>query len=198
MGTPEAELKQQEGLAVFHHAAEEIRFFKRQQWLVTNYALAAYAVLVAAPELLGDPQDVAAWLYAAANWTCAAVVVIAAIGAWYVLCSLDQSHDKELNRMDAARWNLPLVQEIHARFMFKPGIRSPRPGRLMWLLGAVLASGAFLAFSISYLRIPQNVDWLAAGMTVPRTQQSSDPTAPKAAQSWAKVFTYHCQIDEEG
>ena len=36
---------EEQALAAFNHAAEELRFFKVQQWHVTNYALLAYVAL---------------------------------------------------------------------------------------------------------------------------------------------------------
>ena len=49
---PTFDPSQEQALAVFSHAAEEIRFFKGQQWNVTNYTLAAYAALVATASLV--------------------------------------------------------------------------------------------------------------------------------------------------
>jgi hypothetical protein len=41
---------EQQALTTVNYAAEELRFFKGQQWHVTNYALIAYAALAAAPD----------------------------------------------------------------------------------------------------------------------------------------------------
>lgn len=41
---------------IFQDAVNNIRFFKGQQWTVTNYAFAAYAALVALAQLTGAPQ----------------------------------------------------------------------------------------------------------------------------------------------
>jgi hypothetical protein len=145
--------RREQALAVFHPAAEEIRFFMKQQWQVTNYALLTYGALVAAPELIGGSKDVANSLYVAANWVGVVVAWLALIGAVWVLLSLDRSQEKELFRMAVARWKLPMVHEIHARFRFRAGTRGYRPGRLILLLGLVLLMGALLVSGINYSRV---------------------------------------------
>jgi hypothetical protein len=148
-------LEQEQALAVFHHAAEEIRFYRKQQWQVTNYTLLTYGALVGAPELIGGSKDAANSLYVAANWVGVVVALLACLGAHLVLLSLDRSQEKELTRMRVAREEkLPVVQDIHARVPFRPGGGNPgRPGRLIWLLGAVLLIGALLVSVINYSRV---------------------------------------------
>jgi hypothetical protein len=136
MATPNASSEQEQALAVFNHAAEEIRFFKRQQWLVTNYALLAYGALAAVPPLIGDCEDVANWICDVASLGCAFVgVPLVAIGAGVALWSLGKSQEKERRRMDRARGRLPVVAADHAN--------GPVDGRLIsrvtWVLWAALA-----------------------------------------------------------
>jgi hypothetical protein len=139
--------KREQALAVFHHAAEEIRFFKKQQWLVTNYTVLTYTVLVAAPEAVGGSKDAANSFFVFANWAGVAGALVACIAAIWVLLSLDRSHQKELDRMNKARvGKLPVVQDIH-------GTRSNRPGRHVVLLGLVLLIGALLVLLINYSRV---------------------------------------------
>ena len=47
--------EEQQALAAFNHAAEELRFFKGQQWHVANYALLAYAAVVATQRVVENP-----------------------------------------------------------------------------------------------------------------------------------------------
>ena len=88
-------------MAVFSHAAEEIRFFKKQQWLVTSYALTAFFALALAPQYIGACEKVEIWSCVLVNFLCAIVVLVTAIAALIVLWSLDEAHQKELNRMNA-------------------------------------------------------------------------------------------------
>ena len=101
----------EQALATFDHAAEEIRFFKGQQWNVTNYALLTYAALAAAPDWLGS-QD---WRWQI-SLLCAGFTVLAFLAASGVLKGLNEALEKERSRMDEARTKLPLVGEIHGKF----------------------------------------------------------------------------------
>jgi hypothetical protein len=159
---------EQQALATFYHAAEEIRFFKGQQWKVTNYALIAYGALAATPPWIADCKEVNGW-----SWFCVMVnlasafaVLITAYFAYRVLGSLDQSHDKELRRMKAARRELPLVKRIHSRFRltrkgawWRPRRARTRPGRVIWVLHTALFIGAELAVVINLLRVPWPRVW---------------------------------------
>jgi len=42
--------EQEQALAAFEHAADELRFFKGQQWAVSNYALILQAALASIPQ----------------------------------------------------------------------------------------------------------------------------------------------------
>jgi hypothetical protein len=136
---------EQQALATFSHAAEEIRFFKGQQWHVTNYALIAYAALAAAPEWME------AWK-ASANLYCAIAVVVTALSAGLVLVALEIALNKERKRMEAVRLKLLLIREIHRKS--KPAWR--------WVVTVVLLptvlGGAALAIWINFSRIP----WVVA------------------------------------
>ena len=97
-------LKKEQALAIFHHAGGRNPLFKGQQWLVTNYVLLAYAALAAAP------LSVAKWV-SWASVLCAVLALGTAGAAGRILWGLDKAHDKELDRMDAARAQLPLVSK---------------------------------------------------------------------------------------
>jgi hypothetical protein len=143
---------EQQALAVFNHAAQEIRFFKDQQWRVTNYALLAYGALVAAPELIDGSKDLA-------NWGCAGIAVLAAAAAGVVLWKLDKAHKKERDRMDEVRLDLPLVKKIHDKFPSGDGNR--RTGRLVWAFSIALGIGLLLAIAINVSRAPSSARLLA-------------------------------------
>jgi hypothetical protein len=173
-------LEQEQALAVFHHAAEEIRFFKKQQWLVTNYTMLTYAALVAAPEAVGGSKDPTNSLYVFANVLGIAGALLALIAAIGVLGSLDGSHKKELDRMDTVRKEkLHVVRDNHDQFppmawwrwwwrrerprsQSSEAARNKRPGRLVVLLAAVLAIGATIVVLINYSRVSPEPGTVAA------------------------------------
>lgn len=101
--------EEEQALTVFNHAGEEIRFFKNQQWNVTNYALAAYGAVVATQQLLDDTYP-----KAVTSWICSIVVLVTALAAGVVLWRLNKAHDKERTRMNKARCKLPVVTALHA------------------------------------------------------------------------------------
>lgn len=137
--------EQEQALAVFNHAAEEIRFFKSQQWSVTNYTLLAYAALAAAPEWVATGQVLA-------NLVCASLVIFAGGGALGVLASLEKALIKERNRMAEARSALlPRVESIHSKF--------PPQQATIALLRVAVILGAALAFWINLSR-PGVAAWL--------------------------------------
>lgn len=100
-----ASQEQEQALATFDHAAEELRFFKGQQWQVANYALIAYAALVAAPR----------WTESCALSAIAGMLVfVVMLAALAVLWSLEQALAKERGRLFTARKeHLPLIEQIH-------------------------------------------------------------------------------------
>ena len=144
------EPSQEQALAVFNHAAQEIRFFKGQQWLVTNYALITYGALAATPQLIDDTC-----LKAVASALCAAVVALPAGAAGWVLYSLDEALDKERRRMDKARCKLPMVAKLHANGRVD--------GSVIWILRGAVVVGALLAIGINISRAPWVAACLSAG-----------------------------------
>jgi hypothetical protein len=173
MATPNTSSEQAQALAVFNHAAEEIRFFKGQELPVTNYALIAYGALAVYPPSI-HCNHVVTWFCAGVNFACAFAVLVTAAVAYRVLSSLDQAYGKELSRMNAARWKPPLVGAIHTKFRLVNSsawwklplvkIRASsrrldsggdrRPGRVILVLRTVLAIGAVLAMLVNLLPLP--------------------------------------------
>ena len=126
---------------MFTHAGEEIRFFKSQQWHVTNYALLAYVALAAAPLWMPTWKSLASFF-------CAVLVAAAAALALLVLRSLDAALQKERHRMREARCKLPVAAAIHTKF-------GPVNSKIVTrALQAAVLLGAALAISIDLVRIP--------------------------------------------
>jgi hypothetical protein len=81
---------------------EDIRFFKSQQYSVTNYALALMAGMVALraqfdlPHTLSGPSIVGRILFAV-------LALVIACGGWQQIDSLQRSMDAARERADAAR-----------------------------------------------------------------------------------------------
>lgn len=129
---------EEQALTTFQNAAEELRFFKGQQWRVADYALLAYAALVTTPSLV---QSCAVSLFAGV------LVPVVTLAALTVLWSLEEALAKERGRLFTAREkHLPLIKEIHdgdrnmyrsafsqrlAGF-FHPSVTPEAPGRSGW------------------------------------------------------------------
>ena len=97
--------EEQQALAAFNHAADELRFFKGQQWHVANYALLAYAAVVAAQRLVENP-----FMTRFAEVLVVAVLLVALVALW----SLEDALAKERGRLFRVRKrHLPLIEQIH-------------------------------------------------------------------------------------
>lgn len=143
--TPSTSPDREQALAVLSHAGEEIRFFKSQQWHVTNYALLAYVALASVPSWITASE-------AFASAICAVLVIATAGMALWVLRSLDVALEKERDRMGAARCKLPLVEAIHAKF-------GPVNSKVTSVLQAAILLGAIVAILINLSRLP----WVDSG-----------------------------------
>jgi hypothetical protein len=101
-----------EAALAFNHAAEEIRFFKGQQWSITNYALLLQAGIVGAVELVKQQSLWCCWADVAAVLAIGLIVV-----AVWLLIALEAAICKERDRLEAARSVdlLPVVNRIHER-----------------------------------------------------------------------------------
>jgi hypothetical protein len=131
--------EQEQAIVAFNHAAEELRFFKSQQWNVANYALVAQAVLVAAPALF--PDDRAARFAHILGVAVSFSVVIAAVT---LIRALDNAIRKERTRMSAAHKLLPALWQIH-----KPAHETARADVTGTLMLAVVI-GAVVAIAIDF------------------------------------------------
>ena len=132
-----------------HHAAEEIRFFRGQQWHVANYALLSYATLIAASRLI---ESSAIGLLAGLHIL---VVMVAGLG---LLWSLEEAFAKERGRLFSVREDhLPLIERHHrgerreyksassqwlARFTIPASTPTPRIGSEAGTASPSLRSGS--------------------------------------------------------
>lgn len=129
---------QQQALAIFYHAAEELCFFKRQPLQVTNYALLAYIALASAP--LWVIHSWRGLLYVA----CVVLIwVVAGLSIW-MQCNLHSALKKERGRMDDVReHHLTVMRTMHQS---RPQVRSVTFVLcLPLLLGAALATFVMLS-----------------------------------------------------
>jgi hypothetical protein len=97
---------------------------------------------VVIPTSLEEPPR---WVWFA-NWLCALLPLLAGFWAIRVMRSLDRALDKERDRMDEARGNLPLVDGIYRRH------RGERDRRVSSTLQAVIIGGASFAILINLAR----------------------------------------------
>ena len=151
---PKFEPSAEQALTTFNHAAEELRFFKGQQWRVTNYALIAYAALAAAPSWV-EPES---WR-SGVSCIASGLVVATFLAAWRVVAILEASIEKERDRQNAARDHLQLLRKLHKkhgridqsemswwRSLWNPPVKR--------VLIAGLLLGAVVATLINLSRIP--------------------------------------------
>jgi hypothetical protein len=103
----------QAGLA-FEHAGEEIRFFKEQQWRITNYALLLQTAMVGA---MGLVEESFKPVWAIVGRVGCVVIAVCAIG---LLISYQAGIWKESAKMAAARTHLHLLDKLHREQLFWP------------------------------------------------------------------------------
>jgi hypothetical protein len=137
-----------EALATFNHAAEEIRFFKGQQWHLTNYALIAFAALAAAP----DWVERASWK-SYAPWVAILLIGLAGAVAALELGRLERALNKERLRLHAARDHLLLIRDIHRRYPSEDGLEMLKLWKTPYMFVAVMTFGAWIAVLINVSRI---------------------------------------------
>ena len=137
------EHEKEQALAAFEHAAEELRFFKGQQWSVANYALLAQAATVTVPGLLEHVADPPVESVARLVGVLVALAVLRY--GWNVLSWLDRSIRKERDRMYEARRQLPTLRAIHTPHELSQSDRdSVAP-----ILRAAIVLGAVAAVAIN-------------------------------------------------
>jgi hypothetical protein len=123
---PTFDPSEEQALATINHAREEIRFFKGQQWQVTNYALIAYAALAAVPSWV-EPDS---WLYGWRSWVSwgtLGLVGVTMVWTLWMLWGLETARKMELRRLSEAREHLPFIDEIARRVAFIANQGQDRP-----------------------------------------------------------------------
>jgi len=125
-------------------ATDDIRFFKSQQYSVTNYALALYAAIFAFRSQV-EPKPDHGLLFCVG--LSLASIVVCLIG-WQQLNALQKALTKSRAYADGALDNLSVeIRKLVA------SIRPPRtggrlpPGDVVWALQALLVAGAVLTIA---------------------------------------------------
>jgi hypothetical protein len=164
-------LNQEQALAVFNQAAEQMRFYRSHQWQITYYAVIAYAALATAPRLVrrgawrGPVSGVALLLVIGAAWQAGRTL-------WY---SEDLRLTEQARQVAARKQHLSLIDGIYENY--QPTERWERPlsvwmpprPRFPWGLVAAVALGAALAIMIIV------GDFLSAPAPRPPTEAQAPP-----------------------
>jgi len=138
------EHEKEQALAAFSHAADELRFFKSQQWSVANYVLLAQAATVTVPGLL-ERAGAATTFESVARFAGVLVALVALRYGWKLLRWLDRSIRKERDRMYEARRKLPTLHAIHAPHELPQSDRDA----VATVLRAAISFGAVAAVAIN-------------------------------------------------
>jgi hypothetical protein len=132
-----------QALTTFNHAAEEMRSLRDHQWLITNYAVIAYAALVGAPKLVPHGS----WRFSVSLLAIVLVVTVA-FQAWRTLEYSTEIRVLEHARLkEAIEQHLPVVREIHQKH--PPKQRAERPPWVwmpQWLLAYFFGEDDFPRF----------------------------------------------------
>jgi hypothetical protein len=136
---------EEQALAVFTSSGEAVRFLIGQRWQVTNYALAAYVALVAAPEWISKNDHRS---QITAGLLCAVLAFVTFGLTSYHLCNLQEEHADQLGRVYTAGMKLSLVAELHGWPTASPG----EPGGVICAMVAALFVGALLVAWINVSR----------------------------------------------
>jgi hypothetical protein len=137
----------EEAIAAYNHASEEMRFHLNHQWLITNYAVIAYAALAA------TPLSVRCCSWRTVASVLAFVLVLAvAFQAWRTLEYSNEIRVVEHARLEAARKHLPLIDKIYDEVRIQKEQRSPGVWMPQWLLADLFGEDDLPRFPWGYLR----------------------------------------------
>jgi hypothetical protein len=122
------EMEEQQAITTFQQAAEQMRSLRDHEWLITFYAVTAYAALASAPKLL---EQYRVWWRIIVSSVAIVLVVLVAAQAWRTLWYSNAVVLSERARLQEAITNLPLIEQIYRNH--PPLERSERP----WLVRTV-------------------------------------------------------------
>jgi hypothetical protein len=111
--------EQEQALATFVHAGEEMRSLRNHEWQITYYAVITYAALAAAPLLVNGHS-----LRALLNLFAFVLVWLVALQAGRMLWYIRDQWSAEGARLEEALKHLRLMGEI---LKYRPKKRSERP-----------------------------------------------------------------------
>ncbi len=127
---------------LYQVSAQDVAFFKHQQWLVAYYGLLLFGALIGISKIMADgPSD--------AERLMLVILAVAALGSClYMVWNLHQAISEARNRLEAAR--LRLSQSVAETIG-----KGTSPGRadVSILLTGVLVSAAFLTIWLLLCRL---------------------------------------------
>ncbi len=82
----------------YQSALEDIRFFKRQQWIVTNYTLLIYGAIIAVSKVVKPAGN---------EWLTYILCIIACLFSFFLIIQLHCSTQKARKRRDATEERIP-------------------------------------------------------------------------------------------
>jgi hypothetical protein len=162
----------------FQHAAEQMRFYRNHEWLVTYYAMLAYAALAAAPKLVDKDRD--AWRF----WVsllALGLVLLVALQAWRTLWySEDVREHERATAQEVIRDHLPSIEQ-HPRTerserplgvqwpqqLFADFLRMDELRGLPWGLAVGVGLGAFVASQFLILEVVVSIETIGLIPRVP-------------------------------
>jgi hypothetical protein len=128
---------------LYQETVRELEFFKRQQWIVTNYALLLYAGIVGLERLLADGPTRAERIVLTI-----AAVLIGGAGV-YIIKVLNNSIDVRQVRLRATRMRLSTAFTE----AFEAGRKPEEAMSVYWLLTLIVAVGAVACAWLVGLRL---------------------------------------------
>jgi hypothetical protein len=122
-GRPPCETSEEQMIATFNHGREEMRFLKKHEWLITNYAVIAFAALAITPTLVDKGKWHWLWLDFVSVFAFV-LVVLAGLQAvrvlWYTEAQRNMEHRRLLKGIERLNW-MGEIEQI------RPLKRSERP-----------------------------------------------------------------------
>jgi hypothetical protein len=115
-----------------------MRSLRDHEWLITFYALTAYAALASAPKLL---EQYRVWWRIVASLIAIVLVLLVAVQAWRTLWYSNAAVVLERARLKEAITDLPLIEQIYRNNPPLERSERPRPVRMVqWFFARLLGT----------------------------------------------------------